>query len=276
MHERIVLSAREMGGFRRVVYGHFKKHGRALPWRETRDPFNIMVSEVMLQQTQVIRVIKKYAMFIEKFPDIQTLAIAPLRDVLTIWQGLGYNRRAISLKQAAESVVRDYGGRVPSDPKTLQTLPGIGNATAHAICVFAHNQPMVFIETNIRTVFIHHFFRNRQNVSDREILPLVEETLDVKQPRKWYSALMDYGGALKKEYLNPGRRSAHHQIQVPFKGSNRQIRGAIIQFVVERKQCSQQELIETLPFDSNSVKRNINQLKREGFLIKRSEYLTIA
>jgi A/G-specific adenine glycosylase len=276
MYKRMVLSAQEVGQFRRVVYNHFKKNGRALPWRETSDPFKIMVSEVMLQQTQVIRVIKKYAMFVERFPDIQTLATAPLQDVLSIWQGLGYNRRAISLKQVAERIVSEYGGTIPSDPKILQALPGIGSATAHAICAFAHNQPVVFIETNIRTVYLHHFFPKRRYVNDREIRSLVEETLDRKQPRKWYNALMDYGGALKKEYLNPGRRSAHHQIQTPFKGSNRQIRGAIIQLVVERKQCSQQELIETLPFDSKSVKRNISQLKREGFLITRRHYLTIA
>jgi A/G-specific adenine glycosylase len=271
----MVLSTQDVSGFRRVVYKHFKQHGRALPWRETRDPYKIMISEVMLQQTQVMRVIKKYTKFIEKFPDIQILVTAPLQDVLNMWQGLGYNRRALSLKQVAERVVTDYGGTIPSDPKTLQTLPGIGNATAHAICVFAHNQPVIFIETNIRTVYIHHFFPKWRKVSDREIHPLVEETLDVKHPRKWYSALMDYGGALKKEYLNPGRRSAHHQIQAPFKGSNRQIRGAIIQLLVERKQCSQQELIEVLPFDTHRVERNITQLEREGFLITRRKCLTI-
>jgi A/G-specific adenine glycosylase len=276
MSKRTVLSTQEVSGFRRVVYNHFKQHGRALPWRETRDPYKIMISEVMLQQTQVMRVIKKYTKFIEKFPDIQTLVAAPLQDVLNIWQGLGYNRRALSLKQLAGRVLRDYRGTIPSDPKTLQTLPGIGNATAHAICVFAHNQPVIFIETNIRTVYIHHFFPKRRNVSDREINPLVEATLDVKHPRKWYSALMDYGGSLKKEYLNPGRRSAHHQIQTPFKGSNRQIRGAVIQLLVERGQCSQQEMIEILQFDTHRVQRNITQLEREGFLTKRGQHLSIA
>jgi len=215
--------------FRRLVYDHYEAHGRKeLPWRRTRDPYRILVSEMMLQQTQVPRVARKYWTFLRRFPDFETLAAARFRQVLAAWSGLGYNRRAKYLHEAARIVAGDLGGRLPREPAELEKLPGIGRATARSIAVFAFNAPFAFIETNIRAVFIHHFFGGDANVADAGILPLVERTLDTEQPRTWYNALMDYGAMLKKRYGNPARRSAHYVRQGRFEGSDRQARGVIL------------------------------------------------
>lgn len=214
--------------FHDTVQTHFKKHGRSFLWRLTSDPYEILVSEVMLQQTQVERVSLYFPRFIERFPDIASLAAAPLREVLALWRGLGYNRRALFLKQAAEETVRRHGGTLPRTVKELVALPGIGPYTARAVRTFAFNEPHAFLETNIRAAYIHHFFANREKVADREILPILEKTIDRADPRRWYYALMDYGAHLKKSVPNPTRRSATHAKQSRFEGSDRQIRGAIL------------------------------------------------
>ncbi len=219
----------------------------------------------MLQQTQVERVVQKYEQFLQSFPTFETLVKASLRDVLEVWRGLGYNRRAIALKETARIVINKFDGKLPSDDQILQTLPGIGRATAGAIRAFAFNEPAVFVETNIRTVFLHAFFEGRQDVKDTEIYPLVELTLIRSNPREWYYALMDFGVMLKKRYNNPSRRSAHHRKQVSFKGSNRQLRGAIVGLVIERPGITEIELVNTLHSNPDAVRRNLAKLEQEGF-----------
>lgn len=183
----------------------------------------------MLQQTQVSRVLVKYKEFLKRFPTVVTLSNAPLSDVLRVWQGMGYNRRARYLRSGAQKIVHDYNGRVPKTEKELLEIPGIGHYTANAILTFAHNEPRVFIETNIRRVFIHHFFESKDNVTDNEIIPLVEATLDTKNPRQWYYALMDYGAHLPKVIRkNSNTQSKHYTKQSKFSGSLRQLRGKII------------------------------------------------
>ncbi|MBN1129624.1 MAG: hypothetical protein JXA71_11585, partial [Chitinispirillaceae bacterium] len=200
------LTSQEIKLFRSAVYTHFKKHRRPLPWRTDYRSYHILVSEIMLQQTQVDRVALKFPPFIASFPDFEALARAPFPKVLALWQGLGYNRRALHLKRCAEMVVHRCHGTLPSSPEILSTFPGIGTATAASICAFAFNKPVVFLETNIRTVLIHHFFPDRSRVSDGELWPIAEAALDQKNPRRWYSALMDYGSMLKKQYGNASRR----------------------------------------------------------------------
>ena len=168
--------------FQRIVLSHYEKSGRRMPWRDTPDPYPVLVSEIMLQQTQVERVIVKFPAFVSAFPDFPSLAAAPLPDVLSAWQGLGYNRRALALRACAEIVVSRYRGALPADPGILSGFPGIGHATASSICAFAFNMPVVFIETNIRRVFIHFFFPGACKVSDSEILPLVEQALLPGEP----------------------------------------------------------------------------------------------
>lgn len=183
----------------------------------------------MLQQTQVARVREKYPEFLKAFPNVRALAEAPLSRVLTVWQGMGYNRRARFLRDAAQMILREHSGRIPKTERELRALPGVGHYTANAVMTFAWNEPRVFIETNIRRIFIHHFFNDRRDVHDNEIMPLVEQTLDHKDPREWYYALMDYGAHLPKvARINPNIKSEHYTKQSTFKGSLRELRGKII------------------------------------------------
>ena len=255
-----------IGRFRRRIYRFFRAQGRRLPWRDTADPYRILVSEIMLQQTQVERVARKYGPFIQAFPDLPALARAPLRDILARWQGLGYNRRALALQRLARRVVAEFGGRLPDSVADLRRLPGIGPATAGALAAFAFNQPVAFIETNIRRVFLHCFFPGQQEVTDREILPLVARTLDRRQPRPWYYALMDYGAMLKQAAPNPNRRSAHHQRQAPFANSDRQIRGLILKALLQTPALSARELVTAVGKDPDRTTGLIHTLIQEGFL----------
>lgn len=229
----------------------------------------------MLQQTQVERVLGKYTEFLHEFPDFRTLSGAQLTKILLAWQGLGYNRRALALKEIAEAVVHSFKGRLPSEVEVLTTLPGIGKTTASAIAAFAFDRPTVFIETNIRRVFIHFFFHDRNNIIDAEIVPLVEKTLDTSDPRSWYYALMDYGVMLKKELPNPNRRSAHYQRQSKFEGSNRQLRGRILRTMLKEPDDSVQALARKLEAPTDRVRSNLVQLETEGFLKKRGKRYTI-
>jgi A/G-specific adenine glycosylase len=236
-----------------------------MPWRETTDPWAILVSEVMLQQTRVGRVLEKYGPFLERFPDPAALAAAPLKSVLAAWRGLGYNRRALQLKAAAR-LIRERGGMVPETEAALRDLPGIGPATAGAILVYAFGRPAVFIETNIRAVYIHHFFGRRTGVTDAELRPLVAASLDRRNPRLWYHALMDYGTLLKSTSGNAALRSAHHARQTPFEGSGRQIRGEILRLFLDGGSRTEGEVAALLARDAPRVGRCLEDLRREGFL----------
>ncbi len=255
-----------MEEFQRLIYDYFAVHGRVLPWRATADPYHIFVSEIMLQQTQVDRVVAKFSPFIGAFPDFHTLARASFQDVLGMWQGLGYNRRALALKRAAQRVVDTFDAVLPSDPETLATLPGVGKTTACSIAAFAFNIPVVFIETNVRTVFIHFFFDGREKVSDAELLPLVEAALDRAEPRKWYSALMDYGTMLKKTGRKDHRKSTTYKKQSPFYGSDRQLRGRILKTLLTENGLSQSALSGMLAADEERVRRIVGALLDDGLL----------
>jgi A/G-specific adenine glycosylase len=269
------LGFQQIRRFQKEIYLHYKRHRRALPWRRTHDPYKILVSELMLQQTQVGRVIEKYREFLRRFPDIESLARTPLRTILEQWQGLGYNRRALALKRLATICVDRYGGKVPRTIEALKFLPGVGAATAGAVCAFAFDKPVVFIETNIRSVFIHFFFRDRGEVKDSEILPLVEQTLDAKHPRQWYYALMDYGAMLKEQHTNPSRRSAHYTRQSPFEGSLRQIRGMILRTLVKQPGISEAVLVKEINRDGDMLRKALRQLFTEGFIVKKGKRLII-
>lgn len=264
------LTQEDVIAFQAVIYQYYNQYGRDLPWRRTKNPYNIFVSEIMLQQTQVERVIEKFEHFISIFPDFQSLARAELKDVLLVWQGLGYNRRALMLIRAAQTVVNEYGAELPSILEDLTKLSGLGKTTASSILAFAYNQPAVFIETNIRRVFIHHFFTGKENINDREITPFVEATLDKSNPAMWYHALMDYGSMLKKKVANPNRRSLHYQKQSPFENSDRQVRGAILQILLEKSPISYTEVAEILGVNLTRLKKILYQLNREGLVKQRN------
>jgi A/G-specific adenine glycosylase len=261
-------SPEEILSFRKEIYGYYKKNRRSFPWRDTCNPYHIFISEVMLQQTQVERVNGKYQEFIAAFPDFSALARAKLNVVLRVWSGLGYNRRAISLIKLAKIVIGEHGGVLPKDIKELASLPGIGKATAGSLAAFVFDQPSVFAETNIRRVFIHFFFQNSENVHDRDVLRLVEATLDRTNPREWYYALMDYGAMLKKAVFNPNRRSAHYKKQPPFEDSDRKIRGEVLRILLAGKSLSVKEIAETTKERPERVGRILEQLHGEGFVKK--------
>lgn len=214
-----------MDEFREIVWGYYLQNQRDLPWRlEPYDAYRILVSELMLQQTQVSRVIPKYKEFLSAFPDIYALANASLIDVLRLWSGLGYNRRAKYLHDA----VKQLQFKLTWTVEDLVACKGIGKNTAAAVIVYSYDQPMVFIETNIRTVYIHHFFNDTADIDDRQLIPLIEQSLDREHPREFYYALMDYGTYLKKSVGNISRQSKHYTKQSSFVGSKRQIRGEVL------------------------------------------------
>ena len=274
---------------------------RDLPWRRTYDPYAIWISEVMLQQTQVSRVDGRWQRWLEHFPTVDALAAAAPSDVLEEWQGLGYNRRALAVHRAAQ-VISDAGGVFPQDQKELVKLPGIGPATAAGIRAFAFNLHGVYLETNVRTVFLHELYPQAEGVPDSELIPLVELTCPASvstavgtdtvnaattelTPRSWYYALLDYGAYLKKTIPNPSRRSKSHVKQSRFEGSHRQKRAELLRVLLAHKdeggaefETLHQELCqievhagrETL--DEQVTLGLLEELAKEGFCQKNDEY----
>jgi A/G-specific adenine glycosylase len=250
--------------FKQLIWDFYKKNNREFSWRKTHNPYKILVSELMLQQTQASRVVSKFEAFIKRFPDFQRLNQATTAEVLQLWQGLGYNRRALYLKRIAEKVIMEHKGKLLIEPQFLQTLPGIGPYTAKAIYVFVKNEPEVFLETNIRRVFIHHFFGDKNKVSDKEIIKLVEQTTDRQSPREWYYALMDYGAYLAKTIPNPNKKSSRYTKQSKFEGSLRQTRGKILKLLLVEKSLNKKMLEEKI--QSEHFIKAFEQLEKEGFI----------
>ena len=267
--------------FKKLIWEYYKAHGRhTLAWRRKahiNNPYRVLVSEIMLQQTQVSRVMKKYPEFIRQFPDFRSLAKASVPSVLSAWQGMGYNRRALNLKRLGEAVVERYKGRLPSEPEVLRTLPGIGVATSGSIAAFAFNRPIPFIETNIRRVFIHSFFSSEEGVDDEDILRLVQKTLDRENPREWYYALMDYGTMLAaKEKENPNRKSLSYRRQAAFMGSRRAVRGGVLRVLLAHGPMTERALASQLKEPIVRIREVLDILKKEKFVIRKGDVVKIA
>lgn len=265
----------EIKEFQKTVWDYYAKNRRAMPWRDLITPYRTFVSEVMLQQTQVPRVMEKFPQFIKQFPSFKALAAAPLNELLSVWQGMGYNRRALYLKKAAEAVVRDYGGRLPQSPEELEKLAGIGPATARSIATFAWNIPVAFIETNIRAVFLHHFFAGRSDISDSQLMPFVEAALDKENAREWQYALMDYGVMLKRLHKNPSRASLHHVKQSKFEGSVRQTRGKLVKLLAHGP-FTDTALAKRAAEPTARVNAALHSLVRDGLVKKSGRKFAIA
>lgn len=238
-----------------------------MPWREDVQPYYILVSEIMLQQTQVSRVVPKFTAFIARFPDIASLAAAPLSDVLVLWSGLGYNRRAKFLHQAARHIMTVYDGKFPRDITGLLALPGVGKNTAGAILVYAYNQPAYFIETNIRTVYLHHFFADTEKVDDTQLHELLLQTVPQHSPREFYWALMDYGTYLKASGVRNITKSRQYRKQSPLEGSNRQMRGKLVAYLVARDGVAEEVLYDHFMHDPR-LSSVIDQLIQEGLIAR--------
>ena len=269
-----------IGSFRKSVWGHYKKHGRHdLPWRKTRDPYKVLVSEVMLQQTQVPRVKEKYAEFLKMFPTMWALEEASLADVLKVWSGLGYNRRAKYLRDAAIEIVREHGGKVPRGYDSLRALPGVGDYTAHAIRVFAFNKPDALIETNIRTVCMYHFFPRVPKIRDRAVLVRAQRAAEGQDPRRWHWALMDYGAYLKASGVRVNARSVHYTKQSRFEGSLRQLRGTILRELhagSKSRESLRSNLKNSPRSDLEKFKRALAGLVHDRLIVSRKKKWQIA
>lgn len=271
-----MLTQSNVQKFQQYIFGWYERYGRhTLPWRQTTDPYHILVSELMLQQTQVERVIPKYLTFLKTFPTITHLSHASLAEVLTLWQGLGYNRRAKFLWLAAKEVDEKWEGEFPNTLESLLTLPGIGPYTASAVSVFAFNNPEIVIETNIRTIYLHHFFPDDTKISDTTILPLISQTLWHQNPREWYAALMDYGSHLKKAVPNPSRKSQHHSKQSKFEGSLRQVRGEILRLLTQHQKLSEDILRKKIEGNKLYFDSSIAALKKEKLIFLINDFYTL-
>lgn len=264
---------RDLTAFVRKVAAEGERLHRDFAWRETRDPYAVLVSEVMLQQTQVSRVVPYYERWLEAFPTLEALAAAPLEAVLVLWQGLGYNRRAVALKRLAEKVVAESPpgspAQLPATADELLALPGVGPATAAGVLAFAHGEHGGYLETNVRAVFLHELFADHDDVSDATLRPLVQaagmlaEQLGI-DARRWNYALLDYGTHLKRTVPNPSRRSRHHARQSTFEGSRRQKRARLLRDVIASPGCTAAEYAGDLRVDVAA--EILDELVAEGFL----------
>jgi A/G-specific adenine glycosylase len=272
-----------ISAFKKGIWSYYHRSGRGqLPWRQTRDPYAILVSEIMLQQTQVTRVTEHYKRFLKRFPNFRSLARAKTGDVLAVWQGLGYNRRALFLHRTAGIVAAQYDGHLPDNRAALMALPGIGKGTSGALLAFAFNKPEVFIETNIRRVFIHFFFPRRRKVTDVELERYIKRSVDIKHAREWYWALMDYGATMPTaraaiKVVNPNHRSAHYKRQSAFVGSDRELRGKIVRSALAagRVKVSTKELFKKMGVPLDRLDKVLGGLEREGFIVRKRDYICI-
>lgn len=279
--------------FNTLIERHYRMRGRHdLAWRNTHDPYAILVSEIMLQQTQVARVEGFYPQFLAQFPNFEKLAQANTADVLRAWQGLGYNRRALALKRTAEIVIKERDGTLPANRAALERLPGIGKGTSGSLMAFAFNKPEIFIETNIRRVFIKFFFPHaRKAVTDAAIERYIECTIDRENSREWYWAVMDYGAAMLGKHTesgnnpNPNKKSAHYRKQSAFKGSDREVRGKILRYLLaQMKERGDRKVSNTVSLgvlkkvthvDNVRLQNILSRLIKEGFIIREESRFSI-
>jgi A/G-specific adenine glycosylase len=269
------LSARVVA-FREAVLAHYAAAGRDFPWRRTADPWAVLLSEVMLQQTQTDRVVPYWRAWLEAWPRPADLAAAPLDAVLRAWSGLGYNSRAVRLREAARRIVIGHAGSVPAAVAELDALPGIGPYTARAVACFAFGAPEVFIETNIRAAALHWFFPEEERVADADLFPYLEAALDKNDPRRWNWALMDYGAALKRVTANPSRRSSGYSRQTTFEGSPRQARGAVVKVLAAGIPLSLAELAAGTGLSAARLAPALSSLAKEGIVAESSGRYSIA
>ncbi len=229
--------------FQKKVFGYYGKKRRHLPWRNTTDPYAILISEIMLQQTQVDRVIAFYERWLKKWPTIKKLAKAPRVEVLQAWIGLGYNSRAKNLHETAKIVSEKFDGDVLRAIPRFKELPGIGPYTSAAVRIFSANEDIVTVDTNIRRIFIHEFGL-KDSISDKELWTLAEKCLPKGKSREWHNALMDYGATLltaRKTGIKP------KTTQSKFDGSDRQVRARVLKVMLAdaKKKFTLEELCKS-------------------------------
>jgi len=261
--------------FQELLWEEARTRYRDMPWRRDTQPYYVLVSEIMLQQTQVDRVIPKFEAFIAAFPTVEALAAAPLSEVLKLWSGLGYNRRAKFLHEAAKKIATEFNGEFPNTQEGLIGLPGVGVNTAGAILAYSFSQPAIFIETNVRTVYFHHYFDDAETVTDKELREVVEATIDHEHPREWYWGIMDYGSYLKRQGVGRNDKSHHYKKQSALKGSVREVRGAILK-VLALEDGMTAEALRKATHDDDRFEVALSGLLRDGLVVKTGQQLHLA
>lgn len=261
-----ILSKQKIVSFQEEILSWYKKHKRNLPWRQNRDPYRILVSEVMLQQTQVSRVIPKYEAWFEVFPTVASLANASVKDILVLWSGLGYNRRALFLQKTAQAIMVMHNGKWPTEVVELQKLSGIGDYTAHAVACFAFDKQVAVVDTNVRKVILLRFFPMEEHkvVNDRTIREIAKRLVPQGIAYDWNQALMDYAATvLKKEKIPVQKQSKFH-------GSNRYYRGKLLRLLLERGVIPTSELGLLLRADANAewVEKLLGDMEKDGFIMR--------
>ncbi len=249
----------------------YRLHGRKLPFRDTTDPYKIAVAEIMLQQTQVDRVVPVYLAWIKKWPNWRSLSHATNKQLLGMWSGLGYNRRAINLGKLAKSVVHAYGGKFPDDPRLLQQLPGIGPYTANALLIFAFNKPLITVDTNIRRVILHEL-NLPASTSLRRIEQVAWQLLPRRRSRDWHNALMDYS---RLALPNRIERIPALSKQSKFEGSLRQIRGEIVRQLIQHKYITISSVANKLNRTAEDVIKAANGLQKDGVATRIREKISL-
>ena len=275
---------------RRALFAWYEPRRRAYPWRATRDPYRILVSEVMLQQTQASRVVSVYRDFIRSFPSVRALAHASRRDVVSAWGGLGYNRRAIALANAARRVVEEHGGRIPTDPTAMCSLPGVGPYTSAAVASIAFGEPVAAIDTNVRRI-VSRVFDGTDDATPARVRELADAWLDLSDPGGWNQALMDLGREVCRPRprcgvcpLGPSCRSVALGVEPspprprpePFEGSMRQVRGAVVRALRDRPSATIAALAEITGLDAERVAEAVRRMTDEGLLESRRDRARLA
>lgn len=262
--------------FNTFLKQYYKEKKRILPWRENINSYYIFVSEFMLQQKQVSRVINYFNSFIEKFPTFKALSQAPQSAILESWSGLGYNRRAMYLHQGAKIITEQYKEFIPDSVEILKKIKGIGEYTASALVTYSYNRPTLFVETNIRTVCFSIFeqYFSEEKISDKQLIELIEQIIDKENPREWYYAMMDLGIELKKILPKAHlKKSSSYQKQSLFVGSMRAIRGKIIKILTNNNQ--QKVIRKELELLCNDQRADscITNLIKEGLIEEQEDFL---
>lgn len=263
------IAQNKINNFHSKLFSWFSENKKDYPWRKTTDPYHIMVSEFMLQQTQTSRVVPKYLSFLDKFPTLESLANADNRDVLELWSGLGYNRRAIWLKEASQKILSL--GSFPKDPKELKKIKGIGDYTSRAIIIFAYNENIATVDTNIRRIFIVEGFATEET-KQKELFEVAEQLLPKNNSREYHSALMDYGNVIltsAKTKIKP------KTVQGKFEGSDRQYRGRIIKYLTSHLIATKEEILKNCSVPEERIDSILSKLVKDRLIKKEKENFTL-
>jgi A/G-specific adenine glycosylase len=269
----VEIEKKEIQQFQKKILEWYAINIRDFPWRQDRNPYHILISEVMSQQTQISRVVPKYEAWLEKFPTIEALAAAKISEVLAAWSGLGYNRRALFLKKAAEVIVQTYDGKFPQDEKSLRSLPGIGEYTARALLCFAFDQQIAVVDTNVRKVILVEFPDALDTIKDIQLI--AEQLLPHGKAYEWNQALMDYSSAILKQEKIPIPK------QSKFHGSHRYYRGQILKNLLQKKTIAVKEMgglikKEYTNSDEKWLQKLIEELRAEGFIVIKNGEIILA